>query len=241
MESLAALADFLVSEARLVESRPSSLAAVEAIRKEAREAIPADKVKDGPGLARELRWRVRNALGLTSDDETMSKKSKPYSVTMPARRTKRKRESVDLADQSEKEEVAQTHLFRNWVPPSWDKEKCFPRQTVSEIRQLKGTVFKENDTGLEDWAVDITNGDEMPNGTTKDEVSVETTTDVIMKIRRVQSSTGDIIERQRVERKLEVFKWPRKEYIECIHGENKPMDVEANSPSSELKIESCVN
>lgn len=241
LESLAALADFLVSEARLIESRPSSLSAFEVMRKEAKDAIPADKVKDGPGLARELRWRVRNALGLTSDDETMSKKSKPYSVTAPARRIKRKRESVDLADHSEREEATHTHLFRNWAPLGWDKETCFPRQTRSEIRQLQGAIFKENDTGLEDWNVDITDGNEMPNGTAKDEVSVETTLDVIVKVRQMQSGTEDIIERQRVERKLEVFKRLKKEYPECISGENGQMDMNTNSLSRESKIESCVS
>ena len=38
-------------------------------KREAREQVPNDRVKDAPALARELRWRVRLARGESSDDE----------------------------------------------------------------------------------------------------------------------------------------------------------------------------
>ena len=61
--SVLSLADFLVSESRIIE-RGS-----EATKKESKENIPGEKVKDAPAIARELRWRVKHALGYTSDTE----------------------------------------------------------------------------------------------------------------------------------------------------------------------------
>ena len=67
LHGLVALADFLVSEARLIERGSDPL------RKEAKEQVPGDKIKDPAALARELRWRVRLAAGLASDTESANK------------------------------------------------------------------------------------------------------------------------------------------------------------------------
>ena len=61
--SILSLADFLVSESRTIE-RGSETA-----KKESKENVPGEKVKDAPAIARELRWRVKHALGYTSDTE----------------------------------------------------------------------------------------------------------------------------------------------------------------------------
>lgn len=63
LESILALADFLVRESRIIER------GAEAGKKESKEHVPGEKVKDAPALARELRWRVKHALGYTSDTE----------------------------------------------------------------------------------------------------------------------------------------------------------------------------
>ena len=62
--SILSLADFLVSESRIIERGP------EAAKKESKENVPGEKVKDAPATARELRWRVKHALGYTSDTES---------------------------------------------------------------------------------------------------------------------------------------------------------------------------
>ncbi|GJJ12487.1 hypothetical protein Clacol_006729 [Clathrus columnatus] len=239
LESLVALADFLVSEARIIESRFNSAANIEAIRKEAKDAVPVDKVKDASALARELRWRVRNALGLSSDDENTSKKTKSSGISAYNRGVKRKRESVDIGEHSEKGEIMQTQSFRNWVPPGWDKETHVPRQTIKEVRQLDRPIFNENEKELENWADDWINKGDQANGIRTEEVSVETTTDIIVKIRRIQSDTGDVMERQRVERKLEVFRWPKKDSIESVDCEDKPkvQSLESDNLIDEVKVE----
>ncbi|KAG9089737.1 JmjC domain-containing histone demethylation protein 1, partial [Ceratobasidium sp. 392] len=60
LEGLTALASFLVGEARSIERGTG---------KEAREHVPGDRIKEPGALARELRWRVRNARGVDSDGE----------------------------------------------------------------------------------------------------------------------------------------------------------------------------
>ncbi|KAG8795110.1 JmjC domain-containing histone demethylation protein 1, partial [Serendipita sp. 399] len=105
LKSLDALAGFLVSEARIIE-RGSEIA-----KKEAKENVPTDRVKDPSLLARELRWRVRSAAGVDSDtelggegDDIVPVKREPGSI----RQGTRKRRD----DHS-------TPLFKNWQPPEW--------------------------------------------------------------------------------------------------------------------------
>src|ERR1700730_14607994 len=52
LESIEVLADFLVSEVRTMER------GLESVRRDVRDQVPNDKVKDAPAVARELRWRV---------------------------------------------------------------------------------------------------------------------------------------------------------------------------------------
>ena len=63
LDSVEALADFLVAEARTIER------GTEQAKRVAKEEVPGDRVKDAPALARELRWRVRAANGWGSEDE----------------------------------------------------------------------------------------------------------------------------------------------------------------------------
>lgn len=141
-------------------------------------------------------------------------------VTAQNRGVKRKRESVESGNHSEKDEIIHAHLFKNWVPPGWDKEKRFPRQTRTELRQLDTPIFKEDEDRLEDWAGDLIKGMEV-NGVYNKEASVETTTDVIVKVREVRSDSGYAIERQQVERKLEVFRWLKNSDTEGTSNEKK--------------------
>ena len=65
LESIEALSEFLVSEARAMERSPES------VKRDIRDQVPGDKVKDAPALARELRWRVRLAEGYTRDRKSV--------------------------------------------------------------------------------------------------------------------------------------------------------------------------
>ncbi|EEB97929.1 hypothetical protein MPER_02654 [Moniliophthora perniciosa FA553] len=108
---MAALADFLVSEARILE-RGS-----EHHKKEIKEQVPYDRVKDAPAVARELRWRVRHALGSTSDDESNSRdRNGNGNSTGVARNGKRKRARSDSASET----PPLTLRFKNFKPETWD-------------------------------------------------------------------------------------------------------------------------
>ncbi|OBZ75769.1 JmjC domain-containing histone demethylation protein 1 [Grifola frondosa] len=64
LESVEVLAEFLVSEARIMER------GIESAKKDAKEQVPGDRIKDPSAMARELRWRVKLAAGYNSDDES---------------------------------------------------------------------------------------------------------------------------------------------------------------------------
>lgn len=106
-ESIESLADFLVSEARLME-RGS-----EATKKEAKEQVP-DRIKDAPALARELRWRSRLAAGHFSDAE-----DEPKAVNGAKRKL---------------EETSGPVLFRNFQPRKWDQ--IIDRPTDEESQKI---------------------------------------------------------------------------------------------------------
>ena len=136
LDSVAALADFLVNEARVIEGRPGLQSAqTEAVRKEARDAIPPDKVKDAPALARELRWRVRNARGVSSGDEGAGSK-RGKSMSAPKENgMKRKRDSADLGEPVEAENGRQ--MFRNWRRKGWEKEVFLPKKSERRVERRK--------------------------------------------------------------------------------------------------------
>ncbi|KAG8760511.1 JmjC domain-containing histone demethylation protein 1 [Serendipita sp. 396] len=139
LKSLDALAGFLVSEARTIE-RGSEVA-----KKEAKENVPTDRVKDASLLARELRWRVRSAAGVDSDtelggdgDEIVPIKREPGS----ARQGIRKRKD----DHS-------TPLFKNWQAPEWSNVENLPLEVahdtvrVEDVEKEDGWMAKEGISG----------------------------------------------------------------------------------------------
>jgi hypothetical protein len=173
LKSVESLADFLVSEARIME-RGS-----DAAKKEAREQVPGDRVKDAPALARELRWRVRQASGDLSDDDGESTvKSKVNGV-------KRKLEDEQT-----------TGLFRHFQPRKWDWINDLP--TEEENRR----VANKRPTSLEGWMEDGLDKPEHETGEL-DEADLCQKRTVIVKIRKTENG----IERQRVERVLEQWSW----------------------------------
>jgi F-box/leucine-rich repeat protein 10/11 len=176
LKSVEALADFLVSEARLME-RGSDGA-----KKEAREQVPGDRVKDAPALARELRWRVRQASGHLSDDD-----GEP-TVNLKVNGVKRKTED----DQS-------MGLFRHFQPRKWDQINDRPTE------EEKRTITTRRSESLEGWTEAWLDKPEHEDWE-EDEVDLCRKRTVIVKTRRTESG----IERQRVERVLEQWVWHSK-------------------------------
>lgn len=132
LNGILTLAEFLVSEARILETGS------DAAKKEAKESIPADRVKDGPAVARELRWRVKQAMGYASDDE--GGKSAPVG-------NKRKRV----------ENGGEISHFRNFKPKTWDLSTTQKEETSQEVKAKKPVDGEELD---QSWLSGEPEGDE---------------------------------------------------------------------------------
>jgi hypothetical protein len=184
-EGIEALACFLVSEVRTAEK------GTDQAKKEAKEQIPADRVKDAAALARELRWRVRIAAGYGSDDEGLVRKDvKVVPLVNGAAGTKRKRGQVEQGE----DRMAK---FKNFKPRLWE--------TVSEVasendKRVVRASKPDRDQWTEHW---VDWKDDATEGTGADEADVNRRRDVIVKVRR--TATG--VERQRVERVIEEWRW----------------------------------
>lgn len=175
-----ALADFLILEVRNIERGSESA------KREAREQVPSDRVKDAPGLARELRWRVRLAAGYNSDDEGSGRRRVKHENGVAH---KRKREDHEHEDDSRP-------LFRNFHPKAWDA--VLEQDVGTETHAIK--VAKSLLEPAETW-MDWSHG---PQETSDGEgVEVRRRTDVVTKYRRVAGG----VQRQRIERVWEEWSW----------------------------------
>ncbi|KAJ7074402.1 jumonji superfamily protein [Mycena amicta] len=172
LSSLLALADFLISEVHVLER------GTDQAKKEVRDQIPTDRVKDAAAMARELRWRVRLAAGNTSDDEGSSVKANGSGV-------KRKR--------GEEEERVK---FRNFKPRRWDS--LVEQAEEEEPKVVHAPKPTEEDSGWKERWTEWTTGE--GDG---DEVRVKRKTETIVRVRLTQ----DGLERQRIERAVESWAW----------------------------------
>lgn len=180
-----------MSEARTIERGTDSA------KRQAKEEVPGDRIKDAPALARELRWRVRHAAGYSSDDDGRSHRSAKGrsgangEATANGISTKRKRPATDTVDDG-------TELFRNFKRPSWEHAEERPTERAS--RMVKARRPDKSQEWADDW---VRGTDDMVEGEDGEEAHVETRRDVIVKVRR----TAKGVERQRVERMLEEWVW----------------------------------
>lgn len=117
----------------------------EVAKKEAKDNVPTDRVKDPSLLARELRWRVRSAAGVDSDaelggdgDEIVAVKREPGTARQPGRKRK---------------DEHSTALFKNWQPPEWNTVDHIPANEshdtikVEDIGEGGDWMQKEGLTG----------------------------------------------------------------------------------------------
>lgn len=190
LEGLLALSDFLVSQARLIES------GADPARREAKESVPGDRIKDAPAVARELRWRVRLALEAPSDDEGGGgKKVNGHghaNGAKAAHATKRKRETSNGSDAR-----SEPRNFRNFRPKAWDEERREPGESEKKVVQVKRE--------------DVPMGELVADGTTLvaseggEEGEYESKSEVIVRARRVDVDGRVVIERQRITRLVETW------------------------------------
>ncbi|KAH8108208.1 jumonji protein [Cristinia sonorae] len=192
LESVEALADFLVNEGRMMEKGSDQA------KKEAKEQVPGDRIKDAPALARELRWRVRLAEGYGSDEDSASRNLKKRKAPatngdagwLPGGPSKRKRVS-------DEHEEAVASVYRNFKPKTWDlvREK---EGEEEERTAVKRRVDGDDDRWKEVWGAEVVDGDDEGEN-----VRVKSRRDVLVKVRR----TGKGLERHRVERIVEEWEW----------------------------------
>lgn len=170
-------------------------------RKEAKEQVPGDRVKDAPAVARELRWRVRLANGYTSDDD-MKHRRKPTtttvsSVALPNGTTKKRKRGHEDGGLEEPHDT-----FMHFKPRTWDVIAAHPVQREEKILKAPKPALDATDWS-KDW-VEWTESPELPAGDSEvTDAMVEQRRDVIIKVRRTERG----VERQRVERLLEEWVW----------------------------------
>ncbi|KAM6500801.1 jumonji superfamily protein [Amanita muscaria] len=178
MTSVLALAEFLVSEARLLENGS------EHSKKEAKDQIPNDRIKDAPAMARELHWRTRLVVYGSASDEEGEK------IFGEAVNRKRKRAG-------ESQEPDDKLPFKNFRPKKWDnstEEVLGKESRLIRISKPEDEKWKEKWSGWTDLVDE--EGDEQF-------AQVTHSRDVIVRVRK----TARGIERQRIERIVEELVW----------------------------------
>lgn len=179
LHGILALAEFLVSEARILENGS------EQAKKEVKEQIPADRVKDAPALARELRWRARLAFGFSSDGEEEEQNTKLLAM-------KRKR--------SESEAPMVSPLFKIFRPKKWDA--CAQEPVQSQSRRVKPPGLKPEAENRDDWAEAWL----RDTGTEEAEdsgVELKSKKELYVKVRKTEKG----VERQQIMRTIETWTW----------------------------------
>lgn len=202
-----ALAGFLVSQARTIER------GTDQAKKEAKEQIPTERVKDPAALARELRWRVRLAAGYESDDDD-DMGAEVKAVSSHYNGNKRKRSQLDIVND-------RTVIFKNFKPKMWEivsEVATEHNKRIVKARKPEGDLRGGQWVDWKDDIMDVADGDN---------VDVTRRRDVITKVRRTVGG----LERQKVERVIEEWTWTEASTTlspgESVDGK---VDMEVDSP-----------
>ncbi|KAG9318283.1 Clavaminate synthase-like protein [Chiua virens] len=190
--------------------------------------FPSDRIKDASALARELRWRVRLSAGTTSDDEELgppAKKASTNGNTNVNGGAKRKRSPIEL--QGMQTELALGRVqFRNFQPRGWDTVVDLPIEGETQTVQA---LYPEGDGWQQRWTKrDVeTLGEDAGS-----QALVERRREITIKIRKVDGG----LERQRIERVFEKWKWPGIPDSEVVEKVEMEMKVEEEDPSHQTNV-----
>jgi len=184
---MAALADFLVSECRILERGP------DIAKKEAKEQVPSDRVKDPSGMAREFRWRVQHALNGPSEDEASD--SGGSVVRNGGRKRKRTRsESVS--------EPSAPAKFKNFKPKPWDAiRETAAKPDTRTLRVQKPDM--DSDEWKERWLLEWEDPETKDDAIVEPQAEVKLHEVVMTKLRK----TAKGLERERIQRVVEEWQW----------------------------------
>jgi hypothetical protein len=187
LDGIQALAKYLVSEVHIMER------GTEQAKKDTKEQVPTDRVRDPAALARELRWRAKLAGGYTSDDDASSQATKDGKAIPNGHlgnginNNKRKRAPSEEAGNK-----------RNFRPKLWDAMVEHPIQRDEWVLKVK-----KPDDGP-DWKDAWTDLDaERSEDVDGEKVDVTRQKHSVVKIRR----TSNGLERHRIERVVEEWSW----------------------------------
>lgn len=221
-----------MAEAHLLEGRElpfnanghghGKAATTQARRRDAKEAVPGDRVKDAPALARELRWRVRLAQGGASDgeddatDEHARGGKRKRATTSGASAVANAINSVSHAQPAAKAGPALTIMterpkFKNFVPKRWDTCGTRNEQRTRVQRRapmskrppppnegpsvVDGPMLEWAQPWMDDWD-DTPPATQAPNGDTSAEMDIDESKESVV------PSNGDEVD---VETKYEVL------------------------------------
>ena len=195
----------------------------ETAKREAREQVPTDRVRDAPALARELRWRIRVACGYDSDGEHEGNeraRSKSEGRDLPVTGVKRK-----VSDTAAVGDLEDRPAFKHFRPKTWEG-----RSVINEDQQRHVSAAQTpsrpplEQVADEQWVgpwlewrhEDVGKGagegeqdEQSGENSREDEVEVRRRREVVIQVRR----TAHGLERQRVDRVVEQWDWdvPRTE------------------------------
>jgi len=186
LNGILTLAEFLVTEARILETGSDQA------KKEAKEQVPSDRIKDPAAYARELRWRAKQALGYDSEDEGSGPSWKSKGASVPLAGLKRRR-----VDEHEETHQVETPQFRNFRPKAWDAVVTSPAEEAERVS--KAPRPQEGD----EWARLFAAEDDTSLPSDGNDAHVNSRRLVVVKVRR----TAKGLERQRIERTVEDWIW----------------------------------
>ncbi|KAF8840982.1 Clavaminate synthase-like protein [Paxillus ammoniavirescens] len=224
LESLEALSSFLISEARTIER------GTEAAKRDAKDQIPVDRVKDAPALARELRWRVRIAAGTTSDDEELGSPVKKVTVNGHGNVNGVKRKRSPTESQGGEGVGVGKVQFRNFQPKGWDAVEDLPKE--EEKQTVK--VSYPGDAG---WQQRWTRYNEAPGDDADCQASVERKREVTVKVRKTEGG----LERQRIERVFEKWEWSNAPTEEATGEEDVEMKLDEGESLRKMDVDSHID
>jgi len=219
LESLEALCSYLISEVRTMERGN------EATKRDAKEQVPTDRIKDAPALARELRWRVRLAAGTTSDDEEHGRPAKRALTNGNANvngGVKRKRSPIEMQETETGTTLARVQ-FRNFQPRGWDVVEDLPKEEETKTVQA---VYPE--VGWQQRWIKWDDG--VFGGDGGQQALVERKREITVRARKIDGR----VERQRIERMFEKWEWPRVSDEDAVDVEMKREDDE---PSRQTDVD----
>ena len=223
LESLEALCSYLVLEVRTME-RGS-----EAAKRDAKEHVPTDRIKDAPALARELRWRVRLAAGTTSDDEEHGrpvKKALTNGGTNVNGGIKRKRSPVEMQGTETGTTLGRVQ-FRNFQPKGWDVAEDLPKEEETQTVQA---VYPEEVGWQQRW---IKWDDGALAGDAGRQALVERKREITIRARKIDGG----LERQRIERMFEKWEWSGVSDADAVETGDVEMKLEDDEPSRQTNVD----